>query len=837
MYKLIIAKNKLIFLGIISGFILFTIFTALTTTNLSNAAGWASYCEPAPKRWVCYDGRGQGNMYDCVTGVTQPWNWAHGCYPEVSAGQSCAGKTTYGNFEGYTGFVGCSGDLNCWCPTSSSTVFCTTDFDSDSCASGIVIEEVSPTDTPVPTSTPTNTPTPTPPPPTCNYMTDATPGSDITGNTSPVTGGYVPGNITFNYAKTQPGGVTMTYTNLKAAGSTGNTLLGATCTLPIGGNTASCPVSDPAGTYSWSITYTLQRAGNPTVVTCTETALTYTVIDPPPYIITKEGDTYLRDGFDTPSYDVFVRPGNTILTSYCRHGVDTSKCVSEYLLSLNAFPAAVTEACRTYSCSSKLYDQNNYLDNNDSLIDFDKLKTEITYQATIAGINNQVITLGDAVNKLSAPGKNVFIVNTGSVTIPAGTTCNTSSIFFINGNLTVNPNFLINGYTTGAGRDKGCMFVVSGDLNINAGAAAGTGVGQFDVVHGFFILTGANSKVNAPKDGFEKLRIIGGVVTKDSTIQDALNRTATYTTPPSTLDMNAGTEFIYEGGRYLAIFDDLLTDPNQYYSIKELQYIVGSEDPKFITETPYPTAITNTPTPTPPIICNAQGADLTLSSTVVGGGQPYTGKQYTFSIVRNANSTATGVTIPAGQITLSGATQTGCGTINNLYSIGTGSSFATCTITAPTGSFTWTVNSYTLTKGAATQVCNTPYSNTYTVAVQPTNTPTPTRTPTPTPRPTRTPTPSNLVCNPVTKTWCSTYKSYDSYMNYLGSTVRNQYYLYVECSLQYTTSSQSVWNCTKAACGTSCSLDGNCYISRGKICNDVVKNSCGGSLDSTSYCN
>lgn len=142
--------------------------------------------------------------------------------------------------------------------------------------------------------------------------------------------------------------------------------------------------------------------------------------------------------------------------------------------------------------------------------------------------------------------------------------CNSKSIFLIEGNLTLNPNFTVDG------NENGCLFIVSGTTTIQKGDDLGsedaTPKTVFDQIHGYFVTGLFNTEPdNTSRDG---LFIKGGVVETDmNSGQMNLSRDL-----GSTRNLYTPSEIIEYDARYLYIYGDLLTY-SYGYNIRESQFI------------------------------------------------------------------------------------------------------------------------------------------------------------------------------------------------------------------------------------------------------------------------
>jgi hypothetical protein len=316
---------------------------------------------------------------------------------------------------------------------------------------------------------------------------------------------------------------------------------------------SNCIVTGQTGTYSWSVGYRIYNTTGTKFNNCTATS-TFQIQDPPGYVITKGGDVYIKGInsklFNMPSYLDYS-------WNDCKQSnINLRKnCISEYLLthSLSSFLDTFTH---------NRFIRRDYYDQNNSLVDFDKIKSEVLKKANQYGVQ---IMKSNEVNLFNPTNNQRRVIEvTGNLSIAKDTVCNTNSIYLISGNLTINPNFTI---STNDQKNKGCLFIINGNLTINIGGNQGSD--KYDLVHGFFILTGQNSSIIVPEDNYELLRIIGGVVTKDNIELKSMSRKSLGVFDGSKYILPASEEIIYEGARYRSLFGDLLTNYMLQYSIRE----------------------------------------------------------------------------------------------------------------------------------------------------------------------------------------------------------------------------------------------------------------------------
>lgn len=145
--------------------------------------------------------------------------------------------------------------------------------------------------------------------------------------------------------------------------------------------------------------------------------------------------------------------------------------------------------------------------------------------------------------------------------------CNTKSIFLVDGNLTVNPDFVNSGF------DNGCMFIVSGTTTIlegnNLGSSDSPPNTNYDQVHGYFVTHTFAVGSDPARDG---LFIKGGVVetAENASGTENMDLNRTLGTPRNRY---SPSEVIEYDPRYLYIYGDLLSYIYGY-NIREKQFII-----------------------------------------------------------------------------------------------------------------------------------------------------------------------------------------------------------------------------------------------------------------------
>jgi len=315
-------------------------------------------------------------------------------------------------------------------------------------------------------------------------------------------------------------------------------------------NSQTCIAIGNKTDYTWTADYRIYNADNTASRDCTKTS-TFHIQSKPGYLATKGGDSYWGNGFTMQTF-----------TNYLNNKCSTNKtnCLSDYLYSANVIIP------NGYSLNN--FNKAQYIDSNESYLDFQKLSDSINKRAEglveIIDANDTNVPFGSASRQ---------VVNfAGDLTIPSNTTCATASIYLVSGNLSIAPDFLINNYTSELSKNFGCLFIVQGTLTITEGSFKGAN--QYDIVQAFIVLTNSNSgTINIPQDS-DLLRIVGGIVGK-SEVLDSVNRSAFADIGiiggiPTITNVLPAEEIVYEGGRYIYLFSDLFIDLNTIYNIREL---------------------------------------------------------------------------------------------------------------------------------------------------------------------------------------------------------------------------------------------------------------------------
>lgn len=306
----------------------------------------------------------------------------------------------------------------------------------------------------------------------------------------------------------------------------------ASACAPSQNNQRDCQVVNKVTTGTTSVTWThsYQNCIVGTSVcspTCTRT-LTFNIYPYPGVATTTGGDVYVRNSLNQKRLSQF--PG---------FAVSGFSFVTQNTQA-NMVPGQVN-ATTFLSGTNKLmfsYDDVNYPGNYYSQIYPIITEDEVLKAHYVAlgsgGTTNLTQAMLDSY-QTSVSDKRLVNVN-GSLTIPAGLVCKSATIFLVSGNLTLTPNFTIQG-------DNACLFIVGGTTTINQVAN-----GQ---VHGYFLSGGFETITG---DG--QLTLKGGFESTSSTFNRNINRNVVQA---ASINKSIASErFIYEGGRYYKHFKDYL---------------------------------------------------------------------------------------------------------------------------------------------------------------------------------------------------------------------------------------------------------------------------------------
>ncbi len=323
------------------------------------------------------------------------------------------------------------------------------------------------------------------------------------------------------------------------------------------------------GNVNWSQTYTrtvTSPVNCPNLAqTCTKTLLNTTINSPSGYMITQNGDVYVNGSVSQVKF-------NSTTDSFSSRTFSSSPSATHILPISN--PCSVANSI----CSSNKFLLLSYSDINtvtDTSPDtwYEILKKSI--------LDNSTITKKD----YSAVGSYNFdnsiwdtyqaISYNGNLSIASDLKCPNKNIIFVNGNLTIAPQFTID---IADDVTNACAFIVNGKVIVTAGTNAATTAavtgGRFsntDVIEAFIIAKNIDILNDVNRD---PLLIKGGLILTSKNVADisSFARNVNGNTL-LTLQPNAPSEVIdYEGGRYINAFKDILKNPG-IIGIKESSYL------------------------------------------------------------------------------------------------------------------------------------------------------------------------------------------------------------------------------------------------------------------------
>ncbi len=175
------------------------------------------------------------------------------------------------------------------------------------------------------------------------------------------------------------------------------------------------------------------------------------------------------------------------------------------------------------------------------------IKNILTYNTNTTFSDIDFQTFGDNNSQL------IDIVSGSNLTINENVKCRSKTIFLVEGNLNITPNFEIEG-------DNACLFIVKGRADVFTNSAGIDGIIQA------FIITDEFRSVSSNK----KITIEGGVVARSTKFDKNVNL--------NVINMNdlekdtASEDLSFEGARYIKHFGNILSNPF-LLSIREKQYI------------------------------------------------------------------------------------------------------------------------------------------------------------------------------------------------------------------------------------------------------------------------
>ncbi len=282
--------------------------------------------------------------------------------------------------------------------------------------------------------------------------------------------------------------------------------------------------------------------------------------DPPAsYLKTSGGDVYI--GGNLHQYRFPTIGSQETFSTYSYGSASPFTNEKSILFDKNSivyscFSAALNNAPRSPFCSSKDYLITvPYEDTNSpslyrgasSWFDYVYLKTEFLPEFSIA----------DSTTFTSNYQDNKIIFIDGNFTVPLNSQCRTKNIFLINGDLILNPDFLL------ANSEAACLFVVKGSTTIPNYPSVRPAQTP-DTIQAFVITGGFASESRLTGDNVLKIR--GGLITEQA---NSLKRNINN---QNGLVLNNASEIIeYEGARYIKAFKNVLSAPTEL-SIREVGY-------------------------------------------------------------------------------------------------------------------------------------------------------------------------------------------------------------------------------------------------------------------------
>lgn len=261
------------------------------------------------------------------------------------------------------------------------------------------------------------------------------------------------------------------------------------------------------------------------------------------WMITQNGDTYVKDGVQQSSLSGKTYNGSQAYISTYNF-LQSKATLDEALSSLKGFTAI------------------NYTDSNNKDW-FTTVHDKVAKNLTILTSNRPTLNNGQTSELTQNNTTDITAVEFNGDLSISNSTCNTKTILFINGDLTISPEFTV------SAADKGCMLVVSGKTTITVGTNR---VDNQDHVQAFILTNKFISNDAANED--DTLVIQGSVITNSqgnvvpAQVPAAeFNRNISKTVVP-----DRPSEVITFDPRYLTLFRSVLNDPIDF-TIKEKQFI------------------------------------------------------------------------------------------------------------------------------------------------------------------------------------------------------------------------------------------------------------------------
>lgn len=232
---------------------------------------------------------------------------------------------------------------------------------------------------------------------------------------------------------------------------------------------------------------------------------------------------------------------------------------------LSTYTSAVSDAALV--TSSRISKQNYLLERyddwnssppriSDKTSWYDYLLDLVTKNSTITIAPSSQINKGQKTSQFLS-GAKTQIETSGNFSVEEGAICDTRTIFFIQGDLTIHPDFTIQNSET---EQMGCIFIVKGNIRIESGSFKN----GYDKIQAFLITDGdLNTDVDNMGTNYDGLYLQGGVYTQgNNNLHRSFSMLDNYVNPAEIFEFDP---------RYTNIFQEELNIKD--YSIREKGYI------------------------------------------------------------------------------------------------------------------------------------------------------------------------------------------------------------------------------------------------------------------------
>ncbi len=135
----------------------------------------------------------------------------------------------------------------------------------------------------------------------------------------------------------------------------------------------------------------------------------------------------------------------------------------------------------------------------------DNIKNGTTAVASIPAsqVNGKTTSSAIPTTPVAANAAAHFFV-TGNVSFPRGFVCNTKTVIFVDGDITIDPDFTLSGV------DNGCILIAKGNISLLNGLTRSSGgENYYDRIDAFMV---ANGTILTSQDGFDGLGVNGSVI-------------------------------------------------------------------------------------------------------------------------------------------------------------------------------------------------------------------------------------------------------------------------------------------------------------------------------------